>query len=333
MPIKESKNHHCIPQFYLKNFGIKQKNGEYTLHIYNKNNGKFFTNSVSNVSYVKKYNTIKINGVETDTFEKLHNDIFEKRYSKKLVGIIAFIDNFFKERSFMNCLSEEKYTEINKIIFFPHKYKKFLSILLAYFVKRSKKTRLFEEKAYDKIYNMMDQAYECLKLDRNKFEENVYEELGTREQLKMGNIISCFNETELEKLARCFYMHTWNIGYNVSNHLLYTCDSAHALTTTIKDYPSFWRIGYISPGNMIIFPLTPYICILMYDPINLKKEKKYVVDCNYVYLNDDLVKYINSEIVFDGVDEIYSKDGDWNHLIDFIKKEKIPLRHKPFSIS
>ena len=36
--------------------------------------------------------------------------------------------------------------------------------------------------------------------------------------------------------------------------------------------------------------------------------------------------------VFDGVDEIYSKDGDWNHLIDFLKKEKIPLGHKPFSI-
>ena len=330
---KLSKNHHCIPQFYLNRFGTKQKNGEYTIFVYNKNEGKFFSNSVSNISYVKNYNTIKIDSQETDEFEKLHNEIFEKSYSKKLSRVIEHIENFFKERSFTNCLSNEKLKELDKITFFPAEYKYFLSILLAYFIKRSKKTRFFEEAAYDKIYYMMDNIFNSLKLDRNKFEENVYDELGTKEQLKIGNIVSCFNKKELEQLANYLYKHTWNIGYNRSNYLLYTCDSAHALTTIMKDYPKIYGVGYASPGSFIMFPLTPYICILMYDPIHLERENIKVIDCNYVYLDEELVKFINEEISHEGIDEVYSKDGDWKHLKDFCKKEKLPLGHKPYSVN
>ena len=75
---KLSENHHCIPQFYLNRFGVRQKNGSYNIHIYNKNNGKEFTNSVSNISFVKGYNTVKVGDVETDVFEQLHNKVFEK---------------------------------------------------------------------------------------------------------------------------------------------------------------------------------------------------------------------------------------------------------------
>lgn len=95
MPQKISRNHHCIPQFYLNRFGIKQKNGQYQIFVYNKNNGKFFNNSVSNIAYVKNYNTIKINSEETDEFEILHNKIFEKSYSKKLSKVIDDIESFF----------------------------------------------------------------------------------------------------------------------------------------------------------------------------------------------------------------------------------------------
>ena len=178
----------------------------------------------------------------------------------------------------------------------------------------------------------MDQIYNTLNLDRSKFEENVYEQLGTKEQLKIGNIISCFDYEKLRKLAYCLYKHTWNIGYNRSNHLIYTCDSAHALTTIMKDYPQFYGVGYASPGSMIMFPLTPYICILMYDSLQLKQDNKQVIDCNYVYLDEGLVKFINREIVHEAVDEVYSHDGDWKHLDEFYEEEKIPLGHKPYSV-
>lgn len=333
MPQKISRKHHCIPQFYLNRFGIKQKNGQYQIFVYNKNNGKFFNNSVSNIAYVKNYNTIKINSKETDEFEILHNKIFEESYSKKLSKVIDDIEFFFKERTIINCLSNEKLEKLNKFTLFPIQYKYFLSILLAYFIKRSKKTRFFEEATYDKMYDMMNNIYESMKLDRNKFDENVYEELGTKEEMKIGNIISCFNEQKIKQLAKYLFYHTWNIGYNRSKHLLYTCDSVHALTTTWKDKPKWHGVGYASPGSMIMFPLTPHICILMYDTFLLKKEKKSVIDCNYVYLDDNLVKFINEEIVFDAVDEVFSVDGDWYHLKEFYKREKIPLGHKPYSVN
>lgn len=328
-----SENHHCIPQFYLNRFGTKQKNGTYKIFIFNKNEGKFFSNSVSNIAYIKKYNTIEINHEETDEFEILHNKIFEQSYSKKLEKVIYDIDMFFKERNCLNCLSSKKRLELDKITLFPTEHKYFLSILLAYFIKRSKKTRFFEEAAYGKMYDMMNHIYDCMKLDRSKFEENINEEIGTKEQLKIGNILSCFNEKEIKQFARCLFYHTWNIGYNRSTHLLYTCDSAHALTTTWKEKPKWHGVGYATPGSMIMFPLTPKICILMYDTLLLEKEKQFVIDRNYVYLDEELVKFINQELVFDAVDEVYSYDGNWEHLKDFYKKEKLPLGHKPYSIN
>lgn len=82
-----------------------------------------------------------------------------------------------------------------------------------------------------------------------------------------------------------------------------------------------------------MFPLTPSICILMYDPIQLEQEHQKVIDGNYVYLDENLVKFINEEITHEAVDEVYSQNGDWEHLKDFCKKEKIPLGHKPYSIN
>lgn len=329
---KLSENHHCIPQFYLNRFGVRQNNGSYNIHIYNKNKGKEFTNSVSNISFVKGYNTVKIDGVETDAFEQLHNSVFEKGYSKRLKNVVSELEMFFKEWMAINCLSVEKRKELDMPKIFSLENKAFLSFLLAYFILRSKRARFFGEAAYDKVYNMMDKMYDTMKLDRNKFEENVLEVLGTRENLKLINIMSSFNKESIMKLANYLYKHSWNIGYNRSNHLLYTCDSAHALTTIKEDYPEIYGVGYASLGSMIMFPLTPRICILMYDPIQLQKDKKIVIDCNYVYLDEEHVKFINENIVFDAVDEVYSQDGDWEILNNYYSREKIPLGHKPFSV-
>ena len=193
--------------------------------------------------------------------------------------------------------------------------------------------RYFEEAAYDKMYDIMDHIYTCMKLDRKKFKKNVCDEIGTKEQLKTENIISCFDENEIMQFAKCLFNHTWNIGYNYSKSLLYTNDSVHALTTTWKEKPKWYGVGYATPGSMIIFPLTPKICVLMYDTIMIETEKKFIIDRNYVYLEDELVKFINQEIVFNAVDEVYSLDGNWKHLEELIRKEKIPLGHKPYSIN
>lgn len=329
---KLSVKHHCIPQFYLNRFGTKQKNGSHQIFVYNKNNNAFFKNSVSNIGYIKNYNTIEIDSEKTDEFEKLHNQVFERKYSKRLSKIITEIELVFKKRLCINCLSNNELEKLNDIVLLSVEHKYFLSIMLAYFIKRSKKTRYFEKTMYNKMYNMMEQIYNGMNLDKNKFEQNVFEELGTKEQLKIANIVSCFKEDEIKELAKYFLYHTWNVGYNCSRHLIYTSDSVHGLTTTWKEKPAWMGVGYGSPGSLIIFPITPYICILMYDTLLLEKKKKFVVDRNYVYLDEELVRFINEEIVFSAVDEVYSIDGDWKHLKDFYKKEKLPIGHKPYSV-
>lgn len=332
MTNKASIKHHCIPQFYLNKFGTKQKNGSYQIFVYNKNNNNFFKNSVSNIGYVKNYNTINIGTEKTDDFEKLHNEVFEKKWSKKLTEIVTEIELVFKKRMCVNCLSNGELEKLNKIVLLSVEHKYFLSLILAYFIKRSKKTRYFEEAVHNEMYNMMKQIYNEMNLDINRFKQNVLEELGTKEQLKIANIVSCFKEDDIKELAKYFFYHTWNVGYNRSSHLIYTSDSVHGLTTTWKEKPVWMGVGYGTPGSLIVFPITPYICILMYDTLLLEKKKEFVVDGNYVYLDEELVRFINEEIIFSAVDEVYSTDGNWEHLKNFYKKEKLPIGHKPYSV-
>ena len=89
MSNKVSVKHHYIPPFYLNRFVTKQKNGSNQIFVYNKNNNTFFKNSVSNIGYIKNYNTIDIDSGKTDEFEKLHNQVFERKYSKRLSKIIT----------------------------------------------------------------------------------------------------------------------------------------------------------------------------------------------------------------------------------------------------
>lgn len=86
-------------------------------------------------------------------------------------------------------------------------------------------------------------------LDKNRFEQNVLEELDNKKQLKIANIVSCFKEDEIKDLAKFF--------------------------------------SIIQGISVIIVPLIWYIS--------------------------------DEEIVFDAVDEVYSKDGDWTHLKVFYK--------------
>ena len=64
-------------------------------------------------------------------------------------------------------------------------------------------------------------------------------------------------------------------------------------------------------------------------PVILKENIFFIIS----YFEKKLVRFINEEIVFDAVDEVYSKDGDWTHLKEFYKKEKLPIGHKPYSVN
>ncbi|MDD4376222.1 MAG: DUF4238 domain-containing protein [Clostridia bacterium] len=328
---KQSIKHHHVPQFFLNNFGVYQKNNTYTINVFNKNTLKSFHNSVSNVAYLKKFHTIKINGNEDDFFENAHNIFFEKSMSRKYKRIVDKLDLILKSLYCYNCLNDiENFFEIHQ---FELNGKMFISRMLAYFIQRSKKYRMFGEASYDKSCEMFNMVGKAHNLSDEDIKNSITEQIGNKEDVKKSQLIRTFKGDSIPTLAKYLYLHTWNICFNLTNIEFYSNDTVHGLTTICKDWPPIYGIGYTSLGNVVFFPLTPRITIIMYDTVYIRKNNVNIIDCNYVKLKEEDVYSVNEEMIYSAVDEVYSKNGDWSFLNTIYKKGKISKGDKPYSIN
>lgn len=320
-----SSRHHTIPQFYLNSFATRIKRG-YWINIYNKNELFNYSDLVKNIGYIKDFNTIQVDGEKTDIFEILHNEVFEKYFSNVFSKIIRKIEKYNQIENFCyNCMSIEYYRS-NASYCLDYEDKKNISYLLSYFIFRSRKLRNFEEKLREKHELILSDIYRANGYANKKMIETMIEkQIGKKEDIKKSQLISLFMGKELNELAQILYNHKWKIAYNNTKKLLYTSDNGHALDTADKSQRS---VGYDTYGNIIMFPINPKICILMHDQNMFKKT----IDMSFVNLNISQVRTINDKMVFDGIDEIYSKDGNWDHLNEYYKKNKIPKGHKPYGI-
>lgn len=326
---KISKKHHYVPQFFLKSFAIKEGK-KYIINVFDKQNLNKFTNSVDNVGYIKNFHTIKIDGEDSDFIEKAHNEVYERKYSILYKTILNKFENVRKDINVINCLSNQKYIEIYLNEQISDSEKIFLSFLLAYLVIRGKKWRELGEEAFKRIEEFMRDFGKTYKVDN--IEENIRNEIGVIEGVKYAQLRATFDGERVEQLASYFYKHIWNIGFNMTENYFYTSDNVHALTTMWKEQPTWWGIGYTTPGNTIIFPLSPIICIIMYDPVYLMNNRINIVNNDYVKLYDKEVKIINDQMVLGSMNQVYSIDGNWNNLDECYNKNKIKKGHKPYEI-
>ena len=321
-----SIKHHTIPQFYLNYFASRVPKGYY-IYRYNKNLLEELPDLVSNVGFIKNFNTIEIEGKKTDMYEKMHNIVFEKKFALQYSRIINKIRLYNQRKNFCyNCLSINYYKSLEPYSI-DYEDKITLSYLLAYFIYRSRKLRKFEEKIYDKQEYIIKDMYRVQGVsDMKEIDKNIKEIIGSKEDIKISQLQSLFKGNALNSIAKIIYNHIWVIAYNNTKELIYTSDNGHALETANKRATS---VGYDTYGNIIIFPITPEVCVIMYDKIMFEEK---ISDLSFICLNKQQIKVINNSIVFDGIDEIYSKDGNWTHLKQYYKKSKIPKCHKPYGI-
>lgn len=326
---KISKKHHYISQFFLKSFA--RKNGKkYIIHVFDKQNLNKFTNSVDNIGYIKNFHTIKVDGEDSDFIEKAHNEIYERKYSIQYRSVLKRLEKIRQDINVLNCLSNERYVDIYLNERLSDKEKIFISFLLAYFVVRGKKWREFGEESFKRMEEIMREVGKAYKVDN--IEENIKNEIGVIEGVKYAQLKSTFDGEEIEKFANYFYKHTWNVGFNMTDDYFYTSDNAHALTTFWREQPEWMGVGYITPGNIVIFPLSPKICINMYDPLYLEKENINILDNDYVKLYEKDVKAINNQMILSSIDQIYSIDGNWSDLDECYEVNNLKKGHKPYVI-
>ena len=321
-----SVNHHTIPQFYLNNFAVKVKKG-YNIEVFNKNRMIKFQELVKNVGFIKNFNTVEIEESKTDIFEKMHNEVFEKFFSYRYQNIIRKI-NMYNQREYFcyNCMSLDYYRNEDSVCI-NYYDKADLSYLLAYFIFRGRKIRYVEEGLYEREKDILIDIYKSQGYkDINEIEKKINEHIGKKEEAKFNQLISLFGGEELHELADIIYKHIWVIAYNNTDSLLYTSDNGHALDYNTKTKSS---IGYNTFGNIIVFPLSSRICILMFDERMYNNLYK---DFSFHNLDKKEIKKINECIIYDGIDEIYSKDGNWSMLDEYYTKSKIPKGHKSYRI-
>ena len=326
---KISKKHHYIPQFFLKSFAIKEGK-KYIINVFDKQNLNKFTNSVDNIGYIKNFHTIKVDGEDSDFIEKAHNEVYERKYSIRYKTILRKFENIRQDINVINCLSNQRYIDIYLNGQISDSEKIFLSFLLAYFVLRGKKWREFGEESFKKIEELMRDTGKAYKVDN--IEENIRNEIGVIEGVKYAQLQAAFDGEGIEQFANYFYKHIWNIGFNMTDNYFYTSDNVHALTTMWKEQPAWLGVGYTTPGNTVIFPLSPKICIIMYDPIYLNNNNINIINNDYVKLYNKEVKMINDEIILSSIDQVYSIDGNWGNLDECYKINNIKKGHKPYEI-
>lgn len=307
-----SHKHHYIPQFFLNNFGTKTNKGKYRINIFNKNTFQNYTNIVENIAYVKDFHTAEFENTKSDYFEKLHNERFEKDIHIVYKNLILKLNKYYNEvLCCYNCLNKPYYM---KLYMLEETEKCFLSFLLAYFILRGKRIRNVQNKAISSSIEIMETLGKVHLLSENEIQRQIEKQLGTPKEIKNFQIAHPFMKDSINELASCLFLHKWNIVFNSTNTLFYTNDNAHSVTTLWKKQPIYKGIGYGSYGNLVIFPLTPKICVLMYDTPYVQEEKMNIIDKNIVLLSEKQIKRLNEDLAQDGIDEVYSYDGNWNCL-------------------
>ena len=307
-----SHTHHYIPQFFLNNFGIKTSKGKYRINVFNKNTLQKYTNIVENIAYIKDFHTAEFKNIKSDYFEKLHNEKYEKNIHIIYKNLIYKLNKYYNEVLYCyNCLKEPYYM---KLYMLEDNENCFLSFLLAYFILRGKRIRNVQNKTISSCIEIMQMMGKAHSLSENEIKKQIEKQLGNPKEIKNFQIAHPFMEDSINELASCLFLHKWNIVFNSTNTLFYTNDNAHSVTTLLKTHPIYKGIGYGTYGNLVIFPLTPRICILMYDTPYVQEEKINIIDKNIVSLSENQIKKLNEELAYDGIDEIYSYDGNWNCL-------------------
>ena len=242
--------------------------------------------------------------------------------------LLGKINNVIQDYKVVNCLSMERKKEIFLNGYITEDEKYLLSFLLSYFIVRGKKWHYISREGYDRIELIMRDIARAHKI--NDIDEKIEKQLGKKEELNLSQLEATFKGNERNILQEKFQNHVMIIGLNLTDINFYTSDNVHALTSLSK-IPKTRGVDYSTPGNIIVFPISPKICILMYDA-NLI-ENVLESDKSYIILDENTIKEINENMVLSAVDQVYSIDGNWRDLRDTYIKYDLKAGHKPFVVS
>lgn len=240
---------HHVPQLYLRNFAIKEKNS-YMVNVVRKGQGKCFKANVEDIAVEKHFYTV--NGLE-DKY------VWEKYYAIEIEPKMkAVLDSIISRCGSVVLSKEAKIINANE--------KALMSMILVFQMLRSKNCREYEEKLYKEL------APEVIHKAKDIFPENAIGELDgiinqVIEDEDTFKSIVCSVSTDLEritKFASLMYGKTWLFYQLDKTKEFITSDNpVMFLNARTLDVTPF-KNGLLDDDTVISFPISPKILLAMY---------------------------------------------------------------------
>ncbi len=294
------KKQHYVPQFYLKNFANHKKSREYSIRCFNKERDKLYNSNITQVA-MERYFYDDEDPPEVENYfshlEGLHATVYHKIVNERSIEHLTLYDK---------CMMSHYIIIQNE---------------------RTRSTRTRNAQMHELVYKNFEK------------EKNFppFESFSEEDKKKLleggaarGQINIMFNPVEMEDgtihypIERVFKMAElgWILLKNDLKYEFYTSD--HPVRVYIPPenkklaIRGFGRQIYTAEGVEIFLPLTPRLCLVLYD----KEKSEYRHFGMSRRVNQSELDFINTQIIAMAYRTVFTKTNDFKFARDCVKEYK-----------
>lgn len=294
----KKKKQHYVPQFYMKNFAIHKKSGEFSIRCYNKDRDKWYNSNITQVAMERYF------------YEKRDPPKIENYFSQLEGQHATVYHKIISESTIENLTSEEKFT-MAQYLFIQNERTRSMR------VRNSQITKLvykyLEKKGELPPYKKLDARYKKWLLESrgamgqfNIMFNPIEDEQGNlHEPKEIVEIIS--------KLDWILVKNNLKSEFYTSDHPVMVWNPPPSEDVVIQGY-GFQ--SYNADGVEIYFPLTPRLCLVLFDGN--------VSDYRHFKFQKDIIQkeleWINTQIIAMAHRTVFTKSNDFQFVRKRIKE-------------
>ena len=289
---------HYVPQFYLKKFARNTKPRKYIINCFDKSNSKKFTRNIKDIA------------MENYFYDNQEPPIVEDIFAYLESHSSIIFDKIIEEESIKNLTDTER-TIFSLFIFFQYS--------------RTRSAREFFSQVAKLIYEHYEEDKNYPKI--NNFDLQILrkflEDRGHTAQINImfGPKGEKPNEflTIAEETSKLIFNLEWNITKNNFKREFYTGDHPVIIYNPYSDEKMISGYGIQalkSPGVEIFFPLTPKLCLIIYD----KRVSEYKDVSSVRDVKREELDWINIQIIAESYRFIFTKGNDFQFVKQVLKE-------------
>lgn len=280
------KMQHYVPRFYLKNFSIQESSGKHIINCFDKIEGKVFKTDIRNVAGEKFFHDL-----ERDKEQKIELGLskLERKFSRAVKRLI--------EHKKVNNISEYQ--------------KGMLSLFIAVQMERTKERR-------ESLKDLVNQVYERLSKENlsNELRESL-EDAKKEKSIKLMHLQGLIEWSE--RFANIIFNLKWILFINKTKIPFMASDNPINLNNELTKN-ELGTIGLTCPGISIHVPISPFLCLVVCDPVAYSDlPDRFEVD------NKENVIFENGLQILGSTRHVFSVGDDFSLVEKIIEKNP---RHK-----